>query len=167
MPAVNRTDRFNRCLIDLRQGGGDAAIAANRAERLIRELSLDSGDNLKRRWKTNNGEARIDGCRKFYIGHRFRLISILQENQILLTFAGTHDACDRWIEKHRGRDFSSPAHTAAECAAALPAVATADAPHQDPTIPGPETDYDAYLREQFSEREIRTFFSELFTASTV
>ena len=163
MLIVNRTDRLNRCLEKLRQGGGDSTFAAERAERLILEMSRESSSGLERRWKTHKGEARIDGCRKFYIGRRFRLICIRNEPQILLAFAGIHDECDRWIENNRSRDFSPrPPAAASQCEASLPAVATADISRLETSEPGPENDYEAYLRNRVSERELRSFFAELF-----
>ena len=163
MSIVNRTDRLNCCLEQLHQGGGDATFAAVRAERLILELSRESSSGLERRWKTHKGESRIDGCRKFYIGRRFRLICIRKEQQILFVFAGTHDECDRWIEYNRRRDFSTlSAAAASECEATLPAVALADISHLEMSEPGPETDYESYLRKRVSEREIHSFFTELF-----
>ena len=105
MIIIHRTERFDRCLQNLRQDGGDAAIAAEKAELLIREIAQGRSSSLERRWKTNNGEARIDGCRKFYIGHRYRLVCVKEDKQILLLLAGTHDDCDRWLERNRGASF--------------------------------------------------------------
>ncbi|HBA88315.1 MAG TPA: hypothetical protein DCZ75_10105 [Geobacter sp.] len=168
MALIFRTNRFNRCLEALRLGGGDAAIAAKRAERLVTEMSMECPSGIERRWQTHNGEARIDGCRKFYIGRRFRLICIKGERQVVFAFAGPHDECDRWIEKNRNRDFSPllAAGAAADWTASLPeapAASEAAMPALGASEPGPETDYEAYLRQRISERDLSAFLGELFS----
>lgn len=164
MLLVYRTNRFNRCLEALRQGGGEAAVAADRAERLVTEMSRECPSGIEKRWQTHNGEARIDGCRKFFIGRRFRVICLKEENQIVFAFAGPHDECDRWIEKNRSRDLSSlvAAGVAVGGVTSVPAASEPRIPVIDASEPGPETDYEAYLRERISERDLKTFFGSLF-----
>lgn len=163
MPTISQSNRFKRCLESLRHGGGDAAVAARRAERLLEELSRESASSLEFRWKTHNGEARIEGCRKFYLGRRFRLVCIRKEQHILFACAGPHDECDRWIEQNRHRDFSSLMAEPALNREPLPEPGTALCPGDDPSQPGPETDYEAYLRERISDRELGSVLGALFT----
>lgn len=155
MIVIHRTERFDRCLEELRQDGGDAAIAAERAERLIHALSQDNLFSLERHWKTNNGEARIDGCRKFYIGRRYRLVCIKQGQQILLLYAGHHDVCDRWLERNRGASFGMEQMSATTSSApesAVPVVAADGVP---------EEELIAKSSEELSQRELRLLFRGL------
>lgn len=152
---VIRSERFDRCLEELRQGGGEAAIAVERAELLIEEFANGSSSRLEQRWKTNNGEARIDGCRKFYIGRRYRLVCIRQGAQTLLLYAGTHDDCDRWLERNRGTTFHL------EPAAETPSVPeTAAAVYQSPDVPDEAMIED--LAEVPSQKELRLLFRGLW-----
>lgn len=162
MPTVIQSNRFQRCLESLRQGGGAASIAAKKAERLIEEMSRESASGLEFRWKTHNGEARIEGCRKFYLGRRFRLICVKKERQILFAFAGPHDECDLWIEQNRHRDFSSLMSEPAADRVPRPEPETAQPAGDDPSEPGPETDYETFLRGRISDRDLCSFLGALF-----
>lgn len=154
MIVVHRTERFDRCLQNLRQDGGDAAIAAEKAELLIREIAQGGSSSLEQRWKTNNGEARIDGCRKFYIGRRYRLICIKEDQQILLLLAGTHDDCDRWLDSNRGASFGMEQITAA-----IPLAPESAKPFVAADVV-PEVEIEE-KREELSQRELRLIFRGL------
>ena len=151
MIVVHRTDRFDRCLEKLRQDGGEAAIAADKAELLIREIAQDGSSRLEQRWKTNNGEARIDRCRKYYIGHRYRLVCVKEDKQILLLLAGTHDDCDRWLKRNRGASFGI-----GQMQIAIPS--TPESAMSFAAVDGvPEVE----IHEELSQRELRLIFRGL------
>ena len=148
---VHRTDRFDRSLEKLRQDGGEAAMAADKAELLIREIAQGRSSSLERRWKTNNGEARIDGCRKFYIGRRYRLVCVKEDKQILLLLAGTHDDCDRWLERNRGASFGmEPMPTT------IPS-----APESAMSFAVVDGVQEVEIHEEVSQRELRLIFRGL------
>lgn len=152
---VIRSERFDRCLEELRQGGGETAIAVRRAELLIEEFANGSSSRLEQRWKTNNGEARIDGCRKFYIGRRYRLVCIKQGQQALLLYAGTHDDCDRWLERNRGTSFHLEPSAAATPSVPEPAAAV----YESTDVPDEAETED--LVEVPSQKELRLLFRGL------
>ncbi|NTV48682.1 MAG: hypothetical protein HGB32_02990 [Geobacteraceae bacterium] len=155
MVVVHRTERFDRCLEEMRQDGGEAVIAAEKAEQLIREIAQGDSSQLEQRWKTNNGEARIDGCRKFYIGRRYRLVCIKQGQQILLLHAGTHDDCDRWLDSNRGTSFGLEQMAAARPSApesTITAAASDGVPDDGVIADGSENP---------SQRELRIIFRGL------
>lgn len=156
MTIVHSTERFDRCLKELTERGGEAAIAVKKAELFISEIAREDAAELERRWRTKNGEARIDRCRKFYIGRRYRLVCIKHGAQVLLLYAGTHDECDRWLDNNRGTSFELekvivPAPSAPE---SLPPVSvTSDA--QD----GDKLEEPA---EALSQKELRELFRGLW-----
>ena len=157
MMTICRTERFERCLDELRQGGGDALVAVARTERLIREFSHGTSSTLEERWKTRNGEARIDGCRKFQIGHRYRLVCVKHGQQILFVYVGTHDDCDRWIDKNRGATFEGQL---------MPAVAVSmpEPPAADGATDGTSTlerGIGEEYGEELSQRDLRVVFRGL------
>lgn len=55
--------------------------------------------------KTNHGENRIKHCAKYDLTDGCRLITVVNNNICIVCFTGTHEECDKWIEKHRGISF--------------------------------------------------------------
>jgi hypothetical protein len=93
--------KLEKCLSLLRKGSRRACLAAERTAAIIEELKRGEtppGDICS---FTRNGEARIKGCRKYDLGAGYRLVTLKQENDLFLLFAGTHDECSRWIENNR------------------------------------------------------------------
>jgi len=50
---------------------------------------------------TKYGEHRIIKCIKYDLGCGYRLITIRRGDQVFVSYIGTHDECDRWIENNR------------------------------------------------------------------
>lgn len=57
--------------------------------------------------QTRNGEYRIDQCFKFHLGSGYRVVCLIHREYLILLYAGTHDDCCRWIERHRGMKCDS------------------------------------------------------------
>ena len=51
--------------------------------------------------RTKNGEYRLKNCVKYDLGHGYRLVTVKDGNNLFITFIGSHDQTDRWIETHR------------------------------------------------------------------
>lgn len=157
MIIIHPNNQFERCLEYLNRSGGAAALAAKRANNLLKELA-DSPNPLDTAAcrPTRNGEARIRKCRKFDLGNGYRLVSIVQEGHIFPLFAGSHDDCDRWIENNRGAEL--------DLTSTIPTVETTPittAPLQE-TVSPPEVDYDDELVSRISEKELRMVFKGLW-----
>jgi len=106
---IHREASFRRSLETLARGDKTASQAASRAEEIIEKLAF--GDYraievLTRR--TKHGELRIDGCRKYNLGGGYRLVCVKQEGQLVATYVGSHDDCNRWIENNRGFEVELP-----------------------------------------------------------
>jgi len=87
----------------LRKGGGTASLAVHRAEEIIKGLSVKERrmiEDSSRRLKY--GDLRIEYCLKYNLGSGYRLICVKQENYIIISYIGSHDDCDRWLENNRG-----------------------------------------------------------------
>jgi hypothetical protein len=100
---IHREASFRRSLETLARGDKTASRAAFRAEEIIEKLA--SGDSraievLMRR--TKHGELRINGCRKYNLGGGYRLVCVKREGDLVATYVGSHDDCNRWIENNRG-----------------------------------------------------------------
>ncbi|RJQ51584.1 MAG: hypothetical protein C4530_19925 [Desulfobacteraceae bacterium] len=50
--------------------------------------------------QTKYGEKRIKKCRKYDLGCGYRLITLQRGLKIFIPFLGTHDECERWLEKN-------------------------------------------------------------------
>lgn len=103
---VYRTPRFDSALRDLRRQGGRALLIAEKAEQMIVDL-LRGGDISEVGRQTRNGEYRIDQCFKFHLGSGYRVVCLIHREYLILLYAGTHDDCCRWIERHRGMKCDS------------------------------------------------------------
>jgi hypothetical protein len=96
---INQSD-FRDAMLRLRQRGGAHQRAYNEACRIISSLSFGAGElnNL-----TRHGENRIDHCIKYDISNdAHRLITVHSDNYIYLLFVGSHDECDKWLDRNRG-----------------------------------------------------------------
>lgn len=98
---VYRDPKFDRQLASLRKVGKKAAIAAGKADGIV--LRLIQGCRLpnENRMATKNGEYRIRKCVKYDLGCGYRLITIWRGDRVFVSYIGTHDECDRWIENNR------------------------------------------------------------------
>lgn len=100
---VYRTPRFVKYLENLAKADKKGALAAERAERIISHLVRDGWDAVEMRHKlTKKGELRVRNCFKFDLGSGYRLIGLRRENEFYLLIAGSHDECDRWLNRQRG-----------------------------------------------------------------
>lgn len=93
--------KLDKCLSVLRKGCRRACLAADRTDAIINELKrgeMPPGDICS---FTRHGEGRIKGCRKYDLGAGYRLVTLKQDNNLFLLFAGTHDECSRWIDNNR------------------------------------------------------------------
>jgi putative component of toxin-antitoxin plasmid stabilization module len=101
---VQRTERFEKSLEALRRADGRATLAARNAEEIIRSLIV--GDlSVVNHKLTCYGEARLEKAVKFDLGSGYRMVSVRLGEAVLLLFAGSHDDCDRWLERNRGASF--------------------------------------------------------------
>lgn len=94
---IHVDSRLKKNLAALRKGSRRACLAAERTEAIIEGLKHGRTPPGAICAFTRNGEARIKGCRKFNLGAGYRLVTLKRENDLYLLFAGTHDACSRWI----------------------------------------------------------------------
>jgi hypothetical protein len=104
MPALlHDPELFHAKLDSLRNSGGKAQNAAERAWSIILELA---GRKDFPQWLRNKltakGEARIDKAGKFDLGDGYRLIFVRKHGYFIFLFLGTHDECDTWISNHHG-----------------------------------------------------------------
>ena len=93
--------KFMRSLQDLDRKGGQFSKVANKVFAFRGKLDIDE-DPFKGFKSTKHGENRIKYCRKYDLGNGCRLITVAKDGICFLLYAGTHDDCDKWLERNRG-----------------------------------------------------------------
>lgn len=150
---VHREKQFDRQLVSLEEAGGNAAIAAGNVRLVLERLASSQGGVEIFRKGTKHGELRLKNCRKFDLGNGYRLICLKKGAHIILLFAGTHDECDRWLDRNRGRGLSVEPDF-------QPSAANQPAPpEEDPALEVVDADYDDELLQKIDDRILREIFS--------
>lgn len=148
---------FTRQLSMLKKSDKKGAAAAARAEKLISDIA--SGDLSEEELlskQTKHGELRLRNCRKFDLGSGYRLISLRKNSGLCFIFIGTHDDCDRWLDKRRGDEPTIKTEQ-------LHPVETDSEPASKPELPTEleqaDAEYEAYIASKLDEETLRYLFS--------
>jgi hypothetical protein len=97
---VHVHSRLLNQLDDFKQMENVNAFAAKKAGAVIK--ALIAGMKPARAGKlTRHGDARIKNCLKYDLGKGFRLVCVKDGRNFYVLFAGSHDRCDTWMDKHR------------------------------------------------------------------
>lgn len=69
----------------------------------IREYGVHHERVLTKR--TRKGEQRIKNCVKYDMGGGYRLVTVMADDRLFVTFLGSHDETDLWFDRHKNDDF--------------------------------------------------------------
>lgn len=152
--------KVERGLEKLRRSGAQGESLAKKASAVLERIR--SGDirthvDASARC-TKYGEKRIRHCRKFDLGAGYRVISIQRDSNVYIPFLGTHDECQRWLDKNSRlkkidvRDVTI-LPIVNECQP-ISDQAVAESPHNEGC---PENEF----LEEFSDKDLRVVFSGL------
>jgi hypothetical protein len=86
--------------------GGKFARAAGQVTHIINEITRGSSSPLHGIPQTNNGESRLDSCVKYDLSGFCRLVTVHEENKIILLFVGNHEEEDKWLKRNKGARFA-------------------------------------------------------------
>lgn len=100
---IYRDPKFEEALELLRDKGGKGLFAVKKVEKIIKRLSQNPYMHAGR--LTKRGEHRIRYCRKYDLCSGYRLITIQNENYLILAYIGNHDDCSRWLERNKGLKY--------------------------------------------------------------
>lgn len=94
--------KVDSCIESLVKSGKAGRLVANKAERIIEGLALGTAKHHMDTTGsfTKYGEKRIKNCRKFNLGCGYRLITLQRGKTVFITFLGSHDECQRWLENN-------------------------------------------------------------------
>ena len=155
--SVYRDPRFDKRLETIGKAGKKGAIAAKEADEIINRLIQGCDSQADIGVMTKSGENRIKKCTKYDLGCGYRLITILDENCLFVTYIGTHDECNLWLEKNK---FLQPRADKSRGKIFMVQKPVADIP---PTKQQEaETEDEPFLRP-IEERHLRRIFSGLFS----
>lgn len=87
----------------LNHKGGHYYKAAQQVNALLGRISTRQNNPFAGMNLTHHGESRIKKCRKYDLNGFARLITIQDNGIVLFCFVGTHDDCDAWLNRNRGR----------------------------------------------------------------
>ncbi|MCE5336008.1 MAG: hypothetical protein LLG06_15615 [Desulfobacteraceae bacterium] len=140
----------------LLRSGGTAAMAARHARSIIDQLIQQGVGSPKQMGRlTKYGEARIKNCIKFDLVRAYRLVGIMQDEDIKFYFVGSHDECDRWVRHNAGIEPMLKKKDEVAIAGNEPEESVSEAGD------GPEGDYDPWLHKDLSDQDLRSIFSGL------
>jgi len=153
------TTLFERQLKLLQRSDKRGSAAAKRAEKFIYSIASGqlSDDEILAK-QTKNGELRLNNCRKFDLGSGYRLISLRGKEGLYFTFVGTHDACDRWLDKRRAEGISLNAAQVKPVRANPEQIPEEDLPAE---LLLAEAEYEAYIASKLDEETLRYLFRGL------
>jgi superfamily I DNA/RNA helicase len=98
---------FRDSLSTLHERGGRYQKIAGKVFEVIGKTNIFEGkDPFEGVPVTNHGEHRIKHCIKRQIGDGCRLITINNNGVTALCFAGTHEDCDKWLDRNRGLELT-------------------------------------------------------------
>lgn len=106
---------------------------------------------------TKYGEKRIRNCRKYDLGCGYRLICLKRGSDIYIPFMGSHDDCQRWLEKHRRLKDIHPGTGKTICIEETRSTSMAS----EEQVKMKTSQDDADLDNPISESDLRRVFSGL------
>jgi hypothetical protein len=158
---IHRYSKFLKALETLRRSDRRGLRSAKRAEALIKELAsgdLSSLSGVEKR--TKHGERRINNCIKYDLGGGYRLVTIKYKGYLIVTFLGSHDHCDRWIENNRR--FETDIQTECTEAGSFFEISESLGVQNFDEDPCGEEDYDDILMEKIDEEILKSIFRGLY-----
>lgn len=82
--------------------GGPYQKAAKTVEMVIGRIASGCQDPFEGIALTKHGENRVPKCRKYDLAGFCRLLTVVDDDFCYLLYAGSHDDCEKWLERNRG-----------------------------------------------------------------
>ena len=97
------TSEFQKMLRKLGRRGGEADFIYSQVMRALVQWEHNEEAELK---LTKHGESRVPHVVKYDLKGYYRLVAYEHAGKRVPLFVGTHDEADRWLDGHKGRDFT-------------------------------------------------------------
>lgn len=154
---------LDKQLEGLRKAGKKAELAASKCQNIIcdiRQYGCQCATVLRQR--TRRGELRIKNCVKYDLGGGYRLVTIKVDFHLLITFIGSHDDTDQWIEHHRCDTFV-PGKLLYHCEERVAPPEVAKVSDGEPRMGDDIGDeYEDQLSARLDESQLKSIFQGLF-----
>jgi hypothetical protein len=96
------SSKVESCIAALKKSGKSGNTLARKVTRIFDALAsgkvqrhIHTMDSY-----TKYGEKRLKNCLKYDLGCGYRLITLKRGNTVFIPFLGSHDECQRWLEKY-------------------------------------------------------------------
>ncbi len=154
------------CYIEkLQMKGKQGALVASQYLQIIECIrQAEWRDNVISSKRTKNGEYRLKNCVKYDLSHGHRLVTVKVGQDLFITFVGSHDDTDRWIETHRYDCFcEDDSQYLSETIDTDETDTTEEIRKSLPLESAPESDeYEQQLKDKIDEAMLKKVFSGLF-----
>ena len=159
MKFIHVSKKVETCIEALKKNGKAGTTLANKVTSIIESLSLGTAQHHMDAIGsyTKYGEKRIRNCHKYDLGCGHRLITLQRGETVFITFLGTHDHCQRWLESNsRMKDFHAGAGRTIRIAEKKPAKTISRMSEAPDNI---EDDHEAF--KPLTDKDLRLVFSGL------
>ena len=164
---IHHPESLPKLLRGLRKSGKKAEMAANKCEAIvndIRQYGCQCEAVIGKR--TRNGEQRIKNCVKYDLGGGYRLVTIRADCHLYISFVGTHDETDQWIERHR-YDILTPDDPLYRCEERVSQSDPGQTDrYEEDNLNKSDDRYEEDLRERLDESQLKSIFQGLFSHPT-
>jgi hypothetical protein len=158
-----QTRLFARQLNRLPLAGRQGVLALEQAREIMTRLvksAAPAGD--LRHKQTKHGELRLANCRKYDLGGGYRLVTVQDDDCLVLACIGSHDDCHRWLEKQREAAIDLAAVKAAGRLVEIADELESPPPAADAApVPAREDPYEEALMERINQEVLRQVFRGL------
>jgi hypothetical protein len=149
----------------LRRAGRKAELAATKCQAILDDLRMHGCRcEAVLNQRTRKGEWRIKNCVKYDLGSGYRLVTIKGDGHLFVTFVGSHDDTDQWIDHHRYDNFV-PSKTLYRCEERVAPADPAETNQLEPAEDKAVDDYEAQLIARLDEAQLKSIFQGLFMSS--
>lgn len=150
----------------LRKAGKKAELAAGKCETILNDISkYGCQRETVLCQRTRKGELRIKNCVKYDLGGGYRLVTIRVDCHLFITFVGSHDDTDQWIEHHRYDTFV-PRKLLYRCEERVAQSDIVEISDSEPQmIDDMNDEYEDQLSARLDEAQLKSVFQGLFAIS--
>lgn len=149
---VFATKEFTRSYQNLYKMGGSRRNVFKKLNDLVGIVGIEGAKAFKKFKTTKHGESRIKSCVKYELTDAFRLVTVQSDRIIWLLFCGSHDECDKWLNKNSGL---TPTYSEGEVK-----FARENNPGTTPELRNDAVPSDALLIERLEDKNLDKFLDE-------
>ncbi|MCK5313322.1 MAG: type II toxin-antitoxin system RelE/ParE family toxin [Desulfobacteraceae bacterium] len=94
--------RFKKQCEKLKKSNDQAIKAVDNALHVLLEFRRSRKNFKSMGTLTRSWEMRLKDCIKYSLGNGYRLVLAVKKDSLFVLCIGSHDQCDKWLERNRG-----------------------------------------------------------------